>query len=193
LAGTQLFLTKGAVNPLLGVAVAISTLLLVAQLGWGVLQRRSWRQGQQIPIDITFGGLVTRITALLDTGNRLCDPISGAPAVVVEHKALARLFPPHLSQTLERMEAGDLQEVANLVGTTGWSSRFRIVPFTSIGAANGLMVGFRPDTITLWLGGKPHSLQGCVVALSPHNLDPARMYQALVGPELVENAVSSLN
>lgn len=190
MAGAYLFGSSGYASPLAGVMIAIATLLLVAELGWGVLQRRSWRQGQQFLLDIHFGEHTARVTALLDTGNQLRDPISGAPVVVVEHRALAKLLPPQLARALKQLETGDLWKVSCIAADTGWSARFRIIPFNSVGTANGLMVGFRPDAVTLWLTGSPHYLRGCVVALSPRPLDTGRMYQALIGPDLVENATA---
>jgi stage II sporulation protein GA (sporulation sigma-E factor processing peptidase) len=191
LAGAQLLGSHGLPSLLAGVMVAICSLIIVAQLGWGVMQRRNWRQGNQLPVDVTFGDCTVRITALLDTGNRLREPISGAPVLVVEHAALASIFPPTLAALLQQLETGNFREVTNLVSSAQWSSRFRIIPFTSMGTAGGMMIGFRPDVLTLWLDGKPHHTKECTVALSPRNLDPARMYQGLLSPDLLENVMTA--
>lgn len=189
LAASQLLGPPGIGNPVAGMAAAAASTLLAAEVGWGVTQRRSWRHRLQIPLDISFGTSTTRIIALLDTGNHLKCPLSGVPVVVVEHRALAAIFPPHVAQAVAGMEEGDWSGVSRLLAAADWSARFRIIPFTSLGATNGLMVGFRPSGLTVWVSERPAKAPPCIIALSRQALDPHGAYQALVSPDLVEGSM----
>jgi hypothetical protein len=173
-------------RPVAGIAAGAVCILLVAELGWGVLQRRSWRQSLKVPLEITFGTATASITALLDTGNQLKCPLSGVPVIVVEHRMLAEIFPPSLLVAIERLGEGDLSTLSSQISSTPWSSRFRIIPYTSIGASNGLMIGFRPTAVSLWLSGQVYVAPTCIIALSPQTLDPNGAYHALIGLDLVE-------
>jgi stage II sporulation protein GA (sporulation sigma-E factor processing peptidase) len=186
LAVARTFGQPNTLRPVAGIAAGAVCILLVAELGWGVLQRRSWRQSLKVPLEITFGTATASITALLDTGNQLKCPLSGVPVIVVEHRMLAEIFPPSLLVAIERLGEGDLSTLSSQISSTPWSSRFRIIPYTSIGASNGLMIGFRPTAVSLWLSGQVYVAPTCIIALSPQTLDPNGAYHALIGLDLVE-------
>ncbi len=169
-----------------GAVAALVCLLLLAELGWGVLRQQFGQKGLYIPLDIVCPDGVARITALYDTGNHLRDPLSAHPVVVVERDALAHVLPPPLRAAPDEVAQGKFAELTAALAAAGCAPRFHIIPFTSVGAANGLMAGFRPAQVTLWLNGRPTPAGDLVVGLCRHQLDPAGQYQALVGPEIIE-------
>lgn len=179
-----------APDPVAGFVAAGGAILLIAELGWGVVQRRIWQQLYQMPIDIQFDGAQSRVMALVDTGNRLRDPLTGHPVVIVEQATLQRLLPENLHPAVEQMEAGDLTAVTRLLASERWSSRFRVIPFSSIGRKHGLMIGFRPDVVRLVIDGRPVSVGDCILAVYKGPLDPDGSYQALIHPELVQTVLA---
>lgn len=175
-----------APNQVAGFIAAGGAILLIAELGWGIVQRRLWQQLYQMPVEIQFDGDHRRVTALVDTGNRLRDPLTGHPVVVVEQATLLELLPPDLHPAVEQMEAGDLTAVSRLLASERWSSRFRLIPFSSIGRRHGLMVGFRPDALRIVIDGRPVTAGDCIIAVYKGPLDPDGTYQALIHPDLVQ-------
>ncbi|MGI6083357.1 MAG: sigma-E processing peptidase SpoIIGA, partial [Limnochordia bacterium] len=174
------------IRPVLGMAAGAVCILLVTELGWSVLQRRAWRQSLRVPMEIAFDETKVRLTALLDTGNQLKCPLTGVPVIVMEHRMLAEILPPNLLVAVERLGQGDLSDLSTQFASAPWSSRFRIIPYSSIGASNGLMVGLRPTAVHLTLSGETYTAPPCVIALSPQALDPEGGYHALIGLDLVE-------
>lgn len=170
--------------------VSIAAILITAELGWGVVQKSLWQRLYQVPLEILLFGERVVTTALLDTGNRLKDPVSGAPVAVVEHRVIAHLFPEHLEEAIRRMEKGDLSEIGRLLGSAQWSARFRVIPFTALGKEKGLLVGFRPDEICLTIEGKRVRIERVIVGIYHRRLDPEGAYQALVHPEMIQAALS---
>lgn len=179
-----------APDPIAGFVAAGGAILLIAELGWGVVQRRIWQQLYQMPVQVHFGGDNQRVMALVDTGNRLRDPLTGHPVVVIEQSVLQPLLPANLQPAVEQMEAGDLTAVSRLLASERWSSRFRVIPFSSIGRKHGLMVGFRPDEIRLVVDGRAVPAGDCILAVCKGPLDPDGAYKALVHPELVQTALA---
>lgn len=177
-------------DPVAGFVAAGGAILLMAELGWGVVQRRIWQQLYQMPVDVHFGGDSCRVMSLVDTGNRLRDPLTGHPVIVIEQAVLQRLLPANLQPAVEQMEAGDLTAVTRLLASERWSSRFRVIPFSSIGRKHGLMVGFRPDDVRLIVDGRAISVGECILAVCKGPLDPDGTYRALVHPELVQSALA---
>ena len=170
-------------------AAAIAAILVTAELGWGVVQKSLWQRLYNVSLEIVVFGERVMTQALIDTGNRLRDPLGGAPVIVVEHGVVAHLLPEHLGATLLEMEAGELGGISRLLTSERWSTRFRVIPFTSLGKEKGLLVGFRPDSASVVVEGRRIPLSGVIVGLSPKPLDPEGVYHALLHPELLDAAV----
>lgn len=171
-------------------ATAIGAILVTAELGWGVVQRTLWQRLYTLPLELVLFGERVTTQALIDTGNRLRDPLGGAPVIVIEHGVVAHLFPEHLRAVLLEMEAGELGGISRLLTSEQWSSRFRVIPYSSLGKEKGLLVGFRPDSASVIVEGRRVALRGVVVGLSPKPLDPEGAYRALLHPELLDAATS---
>lgn len=63
------------------------------------MNRRSASLPGTATLIIRHGGNVLRLTALVDSGNLLCDPVSGDPVVVLPRQLLSQLHPPGSSGT----------------------------------------------------------------------------------------------
>jgi stage II sporulation protein GA (sporulation sigma-E factor processing peptidase) len=193
LAAAYLLGTPTEPNTILGLLVAMAGILIIAELGWGVVQHRMLRQIYQLPVNIHFGSTAIRVIGLIDTGNHLTDPLTGVPVIVLEQKLLARLLPADLAGSIHQLEVGDGRALTQLLETSQWSSRFRIIPYTSLGKRNGILVGFRPDRVTLEISGQPVAASEAIVAICDHQLDSANEYQALIPPVMVQSALASIS
>lgn len=114
-----------------------------------------------------------RFRALVDTGNRLHEPISGLPVMIVEERALRRCLP----------EGFDAREAAKRA-PQGW----RLVAYGVLGGA-GRMACFRPERLLvcdtgrwllapdIWVAVYPGRIPGQVAALAPTvlgTIEPAK-------------------
>ena len=124
-----------------------------------------------VRLEVTLGERQAAFDALLDTGNALCDPISGAPVIAAEAGALGPLLPPGLS--LE----GDAQEVfARLSDVPELRARLRLSPYAAVGVESGLLPALRPDRILV--NGKP--AQAKLIAITPNAVSADGAWRAVV-------------
>jgi len=178
----------GKANPAVVQVGAVLALVVTAETGWGVVQRRIWRQRCLVPVEIVLGAERVRLKALVDTGNSLTDPLSRAPVVVVTIGAIRPLFPEAVRDDLDGLVRGDFDRVGGIMLHHVLASRVRLIPFTSLGAENGLLVGFTPDRFRILLPKTIEISRRIVVAVAPQVLDPAGEYQGLLHPGLLEGA-----
>ena len=116
-----------------------------------------------VTAEIRFGGHRITLTALIDSGNLLRDPVTGLPVIVISRRAAARLtmLPPP-----GRLSPGmRLLSVRTIAGTT-------------------LMAVFRPSAVFLEVGGAWRAVSA-MVGLAP---DGYEGFQALVPVSLLGNA-----
>lgn len=179
LGGTGLSLGNGVFYS----ALDLKIVLLSAAVCYGVLTlvfqrlgKHSAVSGELLPVRLRLGERTVALTALVDTGNTLTDPVSGRPVVVAEGERAGPLFPRE-----HRPGPGDLTDptaaLARL-GTGAWRGRFRLLPYRSVGVDRGLLLAVRLDELELDGQGRGPTL----VALSPTPVSDGGGYQALIGP-----------
>ncbi|MCR4963784.1 MAG: sigma-E processing peptidase SpoIIGA [Firmicutes bacterium] len=160
----------------------------LGQRGWRLL-RRAWQKEDFLTVlEIAAAGRLLSVPALIDTGNNLCEPVSGLPVAVADYTALQGLFPQRLRLLLQRYGGADpaqiLQSLARDGDVDGWWKRLRLIPFASIGKSHGLLLGFRPDKLTV-ISSEGRLTAPGVVALSFGELKD-RPYGAVINPQLLQ-------
>jgi stage II sporulation protein GA (sporulation sigma-E factor processing peptidase) len=161
----------------------LTLIFSLGELGWGVIHRKVWEQVCLFPIRICWEANQLQTMALLDTGNRLYDPLTKAPVVILELVAIKRYLPREVLVMVAKMARGEL-DLERAVSVY-WQDRFRILPFCTIGQEHGIMVGFRPDEVIVRHQEREISHRNVVVALCNRNLSPEDSFHALISPDLI--------
>lgn len=137
--------------------------------------RHTRSAGELLPVTLFLGEKTASFLALLDTGNTLSDPISGRPVLVAQRECISPLLPENLLP--ERLDdpAGFLARLED----QDWRSRFRLLPYRTVGVEGGLLLALRVDGA---------QIGGCrwgpsLVALSPGPVSDGGTYSALVGAD----------
>ncbi len=96
-------------------------------------------QRQQVGLMISCNGKDVLLRALVDTGHKTSDLMSGLPVVVCEKGAVLNLFPKRLIPFFDNMEP---------VEDPLWETRLRVIPLHSV-VGKGALPAFRPDRFAL--------------------------------------------
>ncbi len=115
------------------------------------------------------------ITAIIDTGNFLKDPITKIPVIVAEINSLDGLFPSKILHNASKIINGgdiDLGEYA---------SKIRVIPFKSLGKDNGLLLGIKIDKAYIEYQDNVHEIKNIIVGIYNGNLSRSGKYEGLVG------------
>lgn len=118
---------------------------------------------------VHLGDEAAELTALVDSGNTLADPMNGKPVVVTEGRCLAALLPPEV----------DLCHPAQCLPTLPDPRRFRLLPYRSVGVEQGLLLAVRADRVRI--GDRDAGAR--LVALSPTPVSDTGQYNALIFEE----------
>ena len=114
-------------------------------------------------------GKAVELTALVDTGNMLSDPLTGRKVIIAEAGILAPLFNFCIEDVLkENFEYGSLPD------------GFRLIPYCSIGKKNGLLAAFVPDMVEI----DSIKSDNTITAVFNGVLSGSGDYNALIGPNI---------
>lgn len=114
-------------------------------------------------LEIEENGKSVTVSALIDSGNLLSDPLSARPVILVRRRELEPLLPPRLFSLLE--------SDADTALPLSVQRKVRIIPMEGIGGRVTLL-GYRPDAILCFRAQRPTQKQAldAVIAICEKEL-----------------------
>jgi len=173
------------------VALSLGVVWLVGKKATPRLRQRFLKGLFHVPLTITLYGRQKSVNALLDTGNELIDPLTKHPVIVVEYEAINDLLPRLLRELFEKETETDFPALLTALKENRWATRFRLVPYRSLGQAAGLLLGFRPDRVEIVYGTRSVEVRDVVIAIYRRKLSPEAAYKALVNPRLLASVAGA--
>ncbi len=129
------------------------------------------------------------IKALLDTGNRLYEPLTRIPVMIMEAEVWREQLPPGWCDRLKK-ESPDLliSEMDNQLSEEyPWGSRLRLVPYRAVNGNSRLMLAVKPDVVILSREGHPPlHVHRVLIGLDGGTLSSEGNYRAIVHPDMAQ-------
>lgn len=175
-AGAEMMFSNGVYY----VDMPLWLLLTLSFAFYGFIRGLTWLQGRKASkncyeeIEICCLEYYTTITAFLDTGNSLQDPLTLAPVVIVEVTALKCLLPPDLYFAVLKNDVEKLEELSKKYRTL----KCRFIPYRGVDSGQQLLFAVRPAWIRKVPAGKP--MENVVLGLTRGTLSPDGSYHALL-------------
>ena len=129
--------------------------------------------------------------ALLDTGNMLKDPITSIPVIVVEKEILKNILPEIILNNLNKIIGGDVPKEVYEDENLQYITKFRVIPFSSIGKANGMLLGFKANKVEIKDEENIETINNVIVGIYENKLSKKNQYSALIGLDLLEGSENS--
>lgn len=167
-------------------ALAVIAAYFIVRYSWDYIQHRIRRERIIVKVEMVFDKKRLCMDALVDTGNSLKDPLTKAPVMIMDYSMLKEIMPVEIRKIFERISDNDLSAVTEIMSSPKWATRFRIIPFKSLGRENGMMVGFKPDEAIIWDSDRKIHLKNIITAIYMGNLSKDGEYNALIHPEMLK-------
>ncbi len=171
--------------PVKTLIVSVVLAFIAVKYGWDFVQYRFKREKIITEINISLDNKRAAILALVDTGNSLNEPITKAPVVVVEYASIKELLPQNIQEIFEKDHESDFTLIARIMSDSNLVTRFRVIPFKSLGKENGMLLGFKPDEVQLVENNKQQSIKNIIVGIYSKKLSNSGEYSALIHPDIL--------
>ncbi len=132
-------------------------------------------------VKINMNNKCAFIKAIIDTGNFLKEPITKTPVIVVEKQVLKDIIPKHILDNLDKIVNGEDIELGEYI------SRIRLIPFTSLGKENGMLLGIKANEVVVETGERNIVLDNVIIGIYNGVLNKSGKYQSLIGLEVLDN------
>lgn len=159
---------------------------IIVYTAFKIVKTKLHKKDMVYSITIKLEEKTLQTKAMLDTGNLLKDPISGMPVIVVEKQQLYSLLPAKLLNNIEKLIGGDGANLLEQIEEKEILTRFRMIPFSSVGRQNGLMLGFKADEVIIEKGEEKNMRKNVIVGIFNQMLSKNDNYSALIGIDMLE-------
>ena len=162
------------------------TAFIIIQISFKIVKNKISKKDMIIDIEIIIDKKAAKIKGLLDTGNFLKDPITGLPVIVVEKESLKQIISDKILNNLEKILGGDIDELTKDDKFNQNISRFRMIPFSSLGKQNGLLLGIKSDGVNIIIDGKIEKNNNVIIGIYDKSFTKNNMYSAILGLDILE-------
>lgn len=138
-------------------------------------------------IRIRFGEKSREVAGLIDTGNRLRDPLTRSPVILVEWSTLCSLVPDSLMHLVEEKNWNEQLSQLSLE----WMTRVRLIPYRAAGVDGEMMLAIKPDEVEILEGKHWHKVDKVLIGIDVGQLSADGTYQAIIHPSCVSAMHSS--
>lgn len=150
-------------------------------IAFKIIKEKMTSKNMYCKIEIEIDGQKTESNAMIDTGNLLKEPISGKPVIVVENEILKEVIPKQILEKTQEIIKGNTEEIP-----MKYLSKLRIIPFTSLGMPNGMLLGIKANKIIIYTDDEKIQKQDIIIGLYDKKLSKTGKYTSLIGISLIE-------
>lgn len=149
-----------------------------------IIKNRITKRNMICELEIFYKGKNKKLKTMLDTGNLLKEPISNADVIIVEKESLKDIVSNDILENINTILKGTYLESRNI-----HSYKIKIIPFSSLGNDNGLLIGFKPDYIKIY-GEEEITRNDIIIGIYNGKLTKNDMYTSLIGLDIFEKNMS---
>ncbi len=153
---------------------------IIITISFKSIKGRLTKKDMYCNIKIPLDGKETNITAIIDTGNFLKDPITKIPVIIIEKEKLYNIFPAKILENIAEIINGVDIDLGN------FASKIRIIPFKSLGKENGILLGIKIDEIEVNYQEVNHDLKNIIIGIYNGKLSKNGKYSGLVGMDIIK-------
>jgi len=153
----------------------------IINISFRIIKNKLTKKDILYDVDIYYKERKSSIKVILDTGNFLTDPITNTPVLIVESQKLINIIPQKI-----------LEEINNIIIGNNFENideeikiRCSIIPFSSIGKNNGMIIGFRPDYIKIHTDNGEEERNKVIIGIYNNKISRNGLYSGLMGLNLL--------
>lgn len=165
---------------MLGAIVAFFTI----RISLRIIKTKITPKDMYCKIKVKLNEEIIETRAMIDTGNLAKEPITNTPVVIVESTLLEGIVPIKILNNLEDILCGDFSQISDEMQEK-YISKFRCIPFSSLGKQNGMLLGIRADEILVETEDEKKISNNIILGIYDKSLTKRGEYRALIGIELI--------
>ena len=163
------------------IGAIVGTIILI--IAFKFAKNKITKEDMICKVKIKLNGKEIVLDTMVDTGNMLKEPLTGNPVVVVEKTSLYDLMPKEILNNTELILGGDFGKIPENIKNE-YISRLKIIPFSSLGKQNGMLIGIKPEKLYVINEQSEEKKDNAIIGIYNKSLTKRGEYNALIGIDL---------
>lgn len=160
----------------------------ILNIGFKVIKNRIDKNSIFYQAKIVYKERNISVKVILDTGNLLIEPITRIPVMLIEAEQLKELLGAENIAIIKNGLSNNFEGLEEEL-----KLKCRIIPFSSIGKNNGLLVGFKPDYISIYNDVEDEKIiKEVMIGICNNKISKNGTYSGLMGLELLNSEVAKM-
>lgn len=155
----------------------------IITISFKIIKSKLTKKDMLYDVEIFYKNKSSNIKVILDTGNLLTDPITNMPVLIVERKKLINIIPESILIDINNIVFNN--SIKNI--DEDIKTRCSIIPFSSIGKSNGIIIGFRPDYIKIYTDNEEKIRKKVIIGILNNKIAKNELYSGLIGLNLLND------
>jgi len=152
--------------------------------GFSVVKTKLSKKDMFCEIEVEINKKTIKTKVMIDTGNLLKEPITNTPVIVLEHTLLYYCMPKEILNNLEMILGGDFEKIPEEIQME-YISKLKLIPFSSLGKENGMLLGIKPEYIKIIQEEKELRKENVIIGIYNKSLTKQGEYRGLIGIDLL--------
>ena len=165
---------------LIGIIIAY----FLVMIGEKIIKTKFSKKDMICDIEVNFENKKIKTKALIDTGNMLKEPITNTSVIVLEYTLFYDIIPKPILDNLENILGGDLSKIPKDLQTE-YISKFRVIPFSSLGKQNGILLGVKGENLIVNINEEIKKIDKVIIGIYNKPLTKNGEYKGLLGLEIL--------
>lgn len=161
---------------LLGAGIGAIIIISVAV----IIKDRLSQKSMLCDIEIFYQGKTEKVRSMIDTGNLLQEPITKKDVIIVEKCSLKNLLDNDILDNIDNIVSGKWLDKPGI-----YSYKFKIIPFSSLGNQNGILLGFKPDYVRV-IDENAITRNDTIIGIYNGKLSKSNLYSSLIGINILK-------
>lgn len=157
---------------------------LVVLVAFKIVKGKFSKKDMFCNIEIKINNKTIKAMAMIDTGNCLKEPITNIPVIVIEHTLLYECIPKEILNNLDNIIGGDFEGIPQEIKEK-YISKFKLIPYSSLGKQNGMLLGIKSEYIRIVTEEKERETKA-IIGIYNKSLTKRGEYRALIGVDCIE-------
>ena len=171
--------------PLKTVILAAIIAFIILITAFTIVKNKFSRKNMFCEIKVKLNNKLIETKAMIDTGNLLKEPITNTPVIILEHTLLYDCMPREILNNLNKILGGDFEAIPQEIRQE-YISRLKLIPFSSLGKQNGMLVGIKADEVKVIYEEQENNYKDIVIGIYNKSLTKRGEYRALLGMDLLD-------
>jgi sigma-E processing peptidase SpoIIGA len=163
------------------VIIGFPALWLFSKKRFDQTATRKWERSTVARITIRIVDQNIFTDALIDSGNKLYDPLTRVPVMFLSQTACDGVIPDWLFQPFLSENFQDLQEQI----PDEWQGRISWIPYRSVDGVPRSLLAFRPDEVLVTYEDHTLRCKKVLVALTDQVLSPSGDFHSILHPDML--------